>query len=71
MANDCDYKVRITGEVEDLRRLHLALECDEIKEKIVYIVKIIVFCLSLVMMSKTGVQNGRFFPPSITLMVTQ
>jgi hypothetical protein len=33
MANDCDYKVRITGEVEDLRRLHKALECDEIEDK--------------------------------------
>lgn len=31
MANDCDYKVRITGEPEDLQKLFNKLQCDEVK----------------------------------------
>lgn len=33
MANDCDYKVRITGEPEDLQKLYNRLQCDEVQSK--------------------------------------
>jgi hypothetical protein len=31
MANDCDCKIRITGEAEDVSRLNKKLQCDEIQ----------------------------------------
>jgi hypothetical protein len=33
MANDCDYKVRITGEPENLTKLNQSLKCEEIETK--------------------------------------
>lgn len=33
MANDCDYKLRISGEPENLSKLNDALKCEEIETK--------------------------------------
>jgi hypothetical protein len=32
MANDCDCKIRITGEPEDVKRLNDKLQCDEVQK---------------------------------------